>query len=402
MTVCFLTTGHGPDDDRVYYKELRSLLAACPDIHLAAPGTAEEWAKVDPRVKPVSLGTSRSVGGRLRAIPRAIRAMARLKPDVIHFQDLELLLAVPFLRLLTRARLVYDVHEMYPDQVAMSDRIPGWLKPAGRWFVWHTERLLARLCHRLITADQPVADSFSGTGVPTLVVYNYPRLELFRPDPERVARIRAERPGRTLLVYQGSMGIDRGLLQMVQAMATVRQSHPEALLLLVGNLRPALKARVESLVRELGVENQVETTGWVDHRDVVNWVAACQIGLVPFLPVEKYRKNIPVKQFEYMACGLPVIGADLPPIRRYLEPSGGGVLYPAGDLVALTRAMGALLDDPERRQALGRAGQAAVEARWNWAEMEKVLVGCYRGLGLSDPDPAGSPASPGDPRSAAG
>jgi glycosyltransferase involved in cell wall biosynthesis len=195
-----------------------------------------------------------------------------------------------------------------------------------------------------------------------------------------VAELRAARPGRTLLIYQGSMGIDRGLLQMIEAMDTVRRSHPEALLLLVGNLRPALKARVDQRIAELGVQDHVETTGWVDHRDVVNWVASAHIGLVPFLPVEKYRKNIPVKQFEYMACGLPVIGADLPPIRRYLQPSGGGVLYPAGDQQALDAAILELLADPARSTAMGEAGRESVNGNWNWAEMEKVLLSCYAGM----------------------
>ncbi|MCB9472476.1 MAG: glycosyltransferase family 4 protein [Candidatus Delongbacteria bacterium] len=378
MRLCVLTTGHGPADDRVYYKEVLSLLKRPDELWLAAPGTAEEWAKVDERVQRISLGAARGVGGRLRAIPRAIARMRALRPDVIHFHDYELLLAVPFLRLLTRARLVYDAHEMYPDQVQLSDRIPNWLKPFGTWLVHHFERGMVRLCHAIITADQPVADSFAATGVPCEVIYNFPRLELFVPDPERVDQIRAERSGRRLLIYQGSMGIDRGLLQMIESMDAVRRTHPETLLLLVGNLRPALRTNVDRLIAELGLKDHVECVGWVAHSDVVNWIAAADLGLVPFLPVEKYRKNIPVKQFEYMACQLPVIGADLPPIRRFLDTSAAGVLYPAGDRPALQECLLNVLADPSGMTRMGKAGRKAVEEHWNWDRMEVVLLDLYR------------------------
>lgn len=377
MRICVLTTGHPPADDRVYYKELRSLLIRYADLHLAAPGTPEEWEMVDPRAGRISLGSSRSISGRLLAIPRAIWAMMRLQPDVIHFHDYELLLAVPFFRLLTPARLVYDIHEMYPDQVALSDRIPGWMKPLGRFAVWHFERMIARMCHWLITADKPVADSFRHTGVPTDVVYNYPCLELFEPDKDRVAAIRQEREGRLILIYQGSMGIDRGLMQMIEAMVHVVEKYPKGLLLLVGNLNPTLRARVEALVNTLGVGKHVEMTGWVDHRDVVNWVSAADLGLIPFLPVEKYRKNIPVKQFEYMACSLPILAADLPPIRLYLGRSGAGLLYPSGNLGALVAGMKELLAHPAKRAEMAGQGRHAVEEQWNWERMEAVLLSVY-------------------------
>ncbi len=380
MKVCVLTTGHTPDDDRVYYKQLRSLLDLPCEFHLAAPGGPEAFAGLDERVRPLPLGPGAGLAGRLRLLPRALKAMRELRPDVIHFHDYEAILLVPWLRRIPGVRLVYDSHEMYPDMVLLSERIPRPLRPPVASVVRSIELAMARRCAHVITADGPVARYLEKSGTPASVVYNYPNLELFRPDPERIRQIRSERGDRPLLIYQGSMGIDRGLLQMVEAMKGLSRSHPAARLLLVGNLRPALRQRVYEAVARQGLEDHVECTGWVDHRDIVNWVGAASIGLIPFLPVEKYKKNIPIKQFEYMACGLPIVAADLPPIRRYVGEAECGILYPSGDVNALEAGIARLLDDAPERERMARAGRAAVEGKWNWSEMEEVLRGVYREL----------------------
>jgi glycosyltransferase involved in cell wall biosynthesis len=84
---------------------------------------------------------------------------------------------------------------------------------------------------------------------------------------------------------------------------------------------------------------------------------------------------------EALACGKPVIHSDYPAIR---EATGGvGVPVPVGDAAALAQAMASLLRDPERRDALGRAGRIHAEAHYDWAgvyrQYRQVLGGLILG-----------------------
>jgi glycosyltransferase involved in cell wall biosynthesis len=75
----------------------------------------------------------------------------------------------------------------------------------------------------------------------------------------------------------------------------------------------------------------------------------------------------PLKLAEYLAAGLPVVAPDVEPLGKLLEPDGNAVLYPAGEVGALRRALTDLATDAPRRQRL-RAGALATAPQWSWDE----------------------------------
>jgi glycosyltransferase involved in cell wall biosynthesis len=83
---------------------------------------------------------------------------------------------------------------------------------------------------------------------------------------------------------------------------------------------------------------------------------------------------------EAMAMGKPVVVTDSPAMREYVTPGVTGELVAPGDPGALARALQALLDDPQRRLRLGRAGRQAVETRFNDVAMWKAVAQCLRPL----------------------
>jgi phosphatidylinositol alpha-mannosyltransferase len=85
-----------------------------------------------------------------------------------------------------------------------------------------------------------------------------------------------------------------------------------------------------------------------------------------------------------MAAGAPVLASDLDAFRAVLGRSGAGELFPVGDPVALAGALGALLDDPARRAALGAAA-AARAADFGWPAVAAAVVRVYRAAVAADP-----------------
>jgi len=103
-------------------------------------------------------------------------------------------------------------------------------------------------------------------------------------------------------------------------------------------------------------------------------------GIVPLPDVAKFRANVPMKLFEYLAAGVPAVASDLPGTRALLDGSDAAVLVPPGDHAAFADALAGLLRDPARAAALAHRGRAAVEDRFHWEREERTLLGVYAAL----------------------
>jgi glycosyltransferase involved in cell wall biosynthesis len=176
---------------------------------------------------------------------------------------------------------------------------------------------------------------------------------------------------------------------MIEALAIIKRAEPRILLRLVGVKSDDLLAKAMQRADAMGVRGEIELSGWLPHREVAYAMKTCMIGLVPLQPTEKYKRSLPIKLLEYMACGLPVVAANLPLIERYVRDSSAGLLYDSTRPEELARCVLELLGAPDRRQQMGEHGLDAVRQRWNWDRMEEVLLGVYESMGarLSE-DPA--------------
>ncbi len=380
MKIVVLTTGHRPDDDRIYFKEVVSLLTKYPQVDLVAPVKVGETYALGSGVVLHPLVRRRGVSGRLLTALEGAYRTIRLKPDVCHFHDLDFIVMAPLVRLLSRAKMVYDAHEVYPESMLISPHIPAWLRPLAARIVDVVEKTCARACSLIVTADLPNTKSFARTGVAAVTLFNYPRLALFAPDPKRVEELGRAFSGRRVLIYQGTMSRDRGLFHMLDGMRRLTESIPEVLLLLVGLNDERLRAEADEQIRRDGLGDQVRIVPWVPHAEMANHMALAEIGLVPWQPSAKNSKNIPIKVFEYMACGIPLLVADLPSTSHYIVESGAGAIYDSTDPNAFAREVRRLLADREGRASMAQAGRQAVALWWNWGEMEKQLIAAYAQL----------------------
>ncbi|MDQ7786440.1 MAG: glycosyltransferase family 4 protein [Thermodesulfovibrionales bacterium] len=359
-------------------------------ITIIAPDSATDMVtNIGVRYLPLNRGTS--ILKRLTAIPQAVRVLLRLAPDVCHFHDFEFLFALPLLKLLCRSKIIYDVHEAYPEAALASPIIPAFLRPFVALIVDKTEQILSRLADYIITSDERIAERFYGRGSNLEIIFNYPDLIMFEQNKERIAELNHSYEGRIPIIYQGSMAEDRGLFHMIEAMDILKSVRPEVLLILAGNMSDALSRRVHSMIKSKSLHKQIDVLGWIPHKDIVNYITIAKVGLVPLLPTEKFKKNIPIKQFEYMACGVPILGANLHPIASYVLKAGCGKVYDSTRPDALACGVMELLEDEQEWRRMSESGKRAVRDLWNWDEMEKRLLRVYENiLGSCNEDERGA------------
>lgn len=380
MKICMLSSGHSPRDDRIFYKETLTLAKRFDQIYLVMPADKLDYKVTNSNIIFVALRKSKTVLSRFFVIPQAIITILKIRPQICHFHDYELIFALPFIRLFSRCKIIYDVHESYPEMAMESKKFNHRLRSLLGKLVDISEMILSRLADHIITSDDNIADRFKDNHSHVTTIFNYPRLSIFIPDKKKLSHLTKRYKNKTPIIYQGGISLDRGLFKMFEAMKILKQKRPDIILLMVGKMSDELLNQSREYIRNFGLQNNIDIVGWVPHEDIVNYIHVSKIGLVPLLPTKKFLKNIPIKQFEYMACGIPVLGADLPPIASYINSSGCGRVFDSTNPHALVAGIDTILGSELEWRRMSEKGKRAVQYEWNWDIMEKKLFAVYEDL----------------------
>lgn len=362
-----VSTVHPRDDSRIRSKEINSLAKAFPGqvAFYVQDGLGDETCQdfgyriVDtgprlPRLRRIFLGGL-----------RMFRAVVRAKPAIVHFHDPELL---PWALLMKcwGIKIVYDVHEDVPQQVKHTPGLPAWARKMLPPFVASAEWIGAKIVDALVVPTPTVGQRFPQHK--TVLVRNYPLLnELNRPS----ARPMAQRPME--FAYVGYISVVRNIFGMMKAMALMPQ--PEAYLRLVGSF--AL-SKTEAEAKAMPEWERVKFDGWASREGVAEAMANARAGLVLLLPIEHEMLTYPIKLFEYMAAGLPVIASDFPVWREFVQEANCGVVVDPQSPSEVMEAMQWILLHPNEAQAMGIRGRKAIEERLNWEAEAKTLIALYR------------------------
>lgn len=359
MKVVMLSTVHSLDDVRIAGKEATALAAAGHAVSvIARPGralpgldcVALDFPSVSRWLRPL-------VGSRAAA-----RAVAASGARVVHFHDPELI-PVGLLLKLRGYRVIYDAHEDVPADVMSKSWIPRILRPLVSRAAGVVERLAARHFDAVVAATPGIAARLLRHGAKASVVRNYARLAEFQ--------ITSAASRQRQAVYVGRISFDRGLREMVEACGAVGLP-----LVLAGSIGAAESAWLQG-------RSGVQHVGLLDRHAVASLLAESSLGLCMLHPAPNYLEALPIKLFEYMAAGLPVVVSDLPVASAIVGEAGCGRVVVAGDAAALARALQEMLAAPDLA-AMGEAGRRAVREKYNWERESEALVALYQRLEAVD------------------
>jgi hypothetical protein len=109
-------------------------------------------------------------------------------------------------------------------------------------------------------------------------------------------------------------------------------------------------------------------------------LSRCSVGLVTLQPMPSYMDALPIKLFEYMSAGLPVVASDFPRWREIVLRHGCGRCVDPRSPGAIGEAIEAILARPDAAEAMGAAGRAAVLSEYQWSSQAAKLLDLYRQL----------------------
>lgn len=197
-------------------------------------------------------------------------------------------------------------------------------------------------------------------------------------DVERFARIERTTGHPPTVLFVGAVKARKGVDVLIRAMAHVRESIPDARLLIVGSLdaEPDCAAAARALAAELGLADAVTFAGRVSDADLLSAYAAADAFALPSLNVGWKFEGFGLALLEASAAGLPVIGSRDCGAADAVQDGVTGLLVGQGDVEGLAGAIIRLLRDRELAHKMGAAGRAFAAAH-TWDTAAARLIALY-------------------------
>lgn len=362
LHVAHLTSAHPSGDTRIFVKECRSLARAGYRVTLIATNAVKETKD---GVNIIGVPFS---GGRIKRMLQASKAVYKkaleVNADIYHFHDPELL---PYgVKLAQKGKIVfYDSHEDLPRQVMTKHYIPVWMRKWVSQITEARENKAARQLAGVIAATPIIRQRFEKIGVHCIDVCNYPSLEDM-PSPTPFSQ------KEKVACYIGSITEVRGIREKINAM-----NGASFTLHIAGAFSPA---ELETEMRNQPGWHHVQYHGFADRKGVRRLLDQSMVGLVTLRPVKSFSEALPVKMFEYMAAGIPVIATDIPLWKSIIDDAQCGVSVDVFDEEQLRSSIETLLNDSSRAEQMGKNGRKAVEEKYNWSIEEQKMLHFYSSI----------------------
>jgi glycosyltransferase involved in cell wall biosynthesis len=373
--ICHATTVHPRIDARILVKELRSLAQAFPDVHIALyvqDGLGDETDSSGAKIVDTGVRDRSRVRRMLFGSWRMYRALRAAQADIVHFHDPELI-PIGILLRLRGVHVIYDIHENLPDQLQSKAYVSKYLRTPLAMLMRVTEATAGLIFSGIVAAGPVIAKRFPSHK--TVIVRNYPLLEEFINSAVQ----RDSDDGQCRLAYVGGIAKTRGIDEMLAALDQVKAS--EVRLQLAGIFQP------DTLLAECRATSgwsRVDFKGWLARAEIAHLLGTSHAGLVVLHPTPAYVVSLPVKMFEYMAAGLPVIASDFSYWRNLLAGHDCVLFVDPADPQAIAGAIDWIAKNPKSAKKMGAQGQIAAQTTFNWQSESEVLIAFYKsrfGLG---------------------
>jgi starch synthase len=330
-----------------------------------------------------------------RLLDALLRDLAMLgavdAPDIVHCHTWYSHLAGVLARPLTGARLVLTTHSLEPHRPWKVEQL-GTAYDVTTWIEGTAYRNADGVVAVSAAMKEDVQNLYGVHPDRVRVIHNGIDPDEYRPrhDPDVLRQLGVD-PEIPILLFVGRITRQKGILHLVRA---IRHLHPGVQVVLCAGApdTPEIGAEMAALVEEVNYEAAVPVIWIPEMLDKPRVIALYSHAAVFVCP--SVYEPFGIINLEAMACETPVVASAVGGIPEIVVPGETGILVPieaeGGGSVeprdpeafsrALADAVNGLMDDPERRAAMGRAARARVEAHFSWRAIAEQTLAFYRDL----------------------
>lgn len=209
------------------------------------------------------------------------------------------------------------------------------------------------------------------------VISNGVNIDLFYPIDKLECRKKLSLPEDVFIVgFVGTFAPWQGLIFLLKAIKEIKDAgddlHTNMSFILVGDGEQEMTLR--TLTREYGIENLVRFVGRVEYEEVVYWINAFDVAIAPFTRERNSLCGLsPLKIYEYLACGKPVIASEIEGVRDIVGESRCGFLFNPNDVNDLKDKIVYSYNNKEFFSGIEDVGRKVVETNYSWRNIALKL-----------------------------
>lgn len=361
--IAIVTCGHRPDDERIYEREIKTLLKAGHKITYFTRWKGDSYLSEDNLWHRNYSQKDLSIRDYTQGILKDFKV---LKPSVVHIHEFELLPLAKKAKKLYNTKIIYDVHEANIELWDVFSSKPAGIKQLINKSLDQYEKGYLKRVDCVITTTPELVNRYKERGVKSVFIPNYP-INLPR---------RSKKSEITTVIYHGQISLERGLEDLIKALPQLIKRELKFKVEIYGSERVAGTVnKLNESINDLSLIDIVKIYNQISHNEMLKILSKAHIAIIPFRDYPMFRIAIPVKMFEAMWARCAIIASDLDSIRDYGE--GFIEFYPPGDVEALSRSIERLLLNEEERKRMGSEGSKLIKEKYNWKKVEPILLDVY-------------------------
>ncbi len=319
-------------------------------------------------IKRVFLEPPKSIISRFPTFMKVNRLLAKeaitVKPDGVLVHDLEVLRAGVIVKKELEVPLLYHTHEDWPAMVSERSR----LEASVFSFL---EKRYCRHVEHVYVPSEGIGKKYRDWGLRVTVQYatkSTSSLPKMTPDLVKDLRARYGLSEKDFIIgVAGSLGRSEALHNILIALKSLP---PYVKLLIIGGLEEKVRGAKDLATME-GVSDRVSYTGVLDTEPYMMHISMLDLGLALFIGKTLNVVHVaPIKLFDYIAMGVPVMVSDYPTMKKIVEDAGCGIVVNPENPSWITTAISQLIEDEQRRNTMSKAARAAFVSKFCWEKQQ--------------------------------
>lgn len=365
--ICLVTSGHSPLDDRIFWKFGKSLSENGFSVSIIC-----STININQMVNDITIsGFDGNSYSSKNKIVEFCKLIDQFSPHLIICSEMiPVFAALKYRRKNKNAKIILDITEWYPENVAFK------FKGLKRWLKYFQLILpytysLNRVDHLIIgeTAKQSRYNFLSPLKQKTIIGY-YPVLKYFKYKKPDLSK------DEIVFGYAGVITFERGIQKLLDSAIEIVKIFPQKriTLLIFGRFT---NQNEEIPFREKASSQKyvnVVFDDWTDYNKMSPVIERMDICFDLRERNFIYNNSLPIKLFEYMACGKPFIFSDVKPIREELDFDKFGSLVNPDNALEIIRAIQKYLQNPELAIQHSLNSRSLIEGDKNWENESKKLI----------------------------
>ena len=303
--------------------------------------------------------------------------------DTIHARDYHTVIIALLPRLIFRKKLLFEINGIAHEEQSLKSH--SFLNRIIVSFIQKAEKIATKNSESIISVTTQIGAylirNFNCPPNKVKVIANGVDTKIFYPIHDESLlegwkRKLGIRLGETVIGFVGNIAPWQGVDILIESAFRLLLKNEKLKFLIVGEglLRPLLMDRVSNS----GFNDRIIFTGMMNHEDIPFLINIADICVAPFVSQRNVKTGTgsPIKIFEYMACGKPVISSKFEGLE-FIEEEGVGLLSEPEDVIGFEKALLDLINEPHKRKNMGQKAAQIAREKFDWelksALIEKVL-----------------------------